>query len=161
MSQINKIKGLLAISPVIVLLVVYLVGSIIAGDFYRIPIAVAFVVASVYAVAITGGEPLAKRIDAFSKGAADVRIMLMVWIFVFAGAFAAVAKEMGAVDTTVAITLNFVPENFLPAGIFLATCFISLPIGTLSSSLPDSIAITAVIIFDMLATLLILCIFSS
>ena len=99
MSQINKIKGLLAISPVIVLLVVYLVGSIIAGDFYRIPIAVAFVVASVYAVAITGGEPLAKRIDAFSKGAADVRIMLMVWIFVFAGAFAAVAKEMGAVDT--------------------------------------------------------------
>lgn len=142
MSQINKIKGLLAISPVIVLLVVYLVGSIIAGDFYRIPIAVAFVVASVYAVAITGGEPLAKRIDAFSKGAADVRIMLMVWIFVFAGAFAAVAKEMGAVDTTVAITLNFVPENFLPAGIFLATCFISLSIGT---SVGTIVALTPVV----------------
>lgn len=142
MSQINKIKGLLAISPVIVLLVVYLVGSIVAGDFYRIPIAVAFVVASVYAVAITGGEPLAKRIDAFSKGAADVRIMLMVWIFVFAGAFAAVAKEMGAVDTTVAITLNFVPENFLPAGIFLATCFISLSIGT---SVGTIVALTPVV----------------
>lgn len=142
MSQINKIKGLLAISPVIVLLVVYLVGSIIAGDFYRIPIAVAFVVASVYAVAITGGESLAKRIDAFSKGAADVRIMLMVWIFVFAGAFAAVAKEMGAVDTTVAITLNFVPENFLPAGIFLATCFISLSIGT---SVGTIVALTPVV----------------
>lgn len=142
MSQINKIKGLLAISPVIVLLVVYLVGSIIAGDFYRIPIAVAFVVASVYAVAITRGEPLAKRIDAFSKGAADVRIMLMVWIFVFAGAFAAVAKEMGAVDTTVAITLNFVPENFLPAGIFLATCFISLSIGT---SVGTIVALTPVV----------------
>ena len=142
MSQISKIKGLLAVSPVVVLLVVYLAGSIIAGDFYRIPIATAFVVASVYAVAITRGETLSNRIDAFSKGAADVRIMLMVWIFVLAGAFAAVAKEMGAVDTTVALTLNFVPESFLPSGIFLAACFISLSIGT---SVGTIVALTPVV----------------
>ena len=142
MSQISKIKGLLAVSPVVVLLVVYLVGSIIAGDFYRIPIATAFVVASVYAVAITRGETLSKRVDTFSKGAADVRIMLMVWIFVLAGAFAAVAKEMGAVDTTVALTLDFVPESFLPSGIFLAACFISLSIGT---SVGTIVALTPVV----------------
>lgn len=142
MSQINKMKGLLAVSPVVVLLVVYLAGSIIAGDFYRIPIATAFVVASVYAVAITRGETLSKRVDTFSKGAADVRIMLMVWIFVLAGAFAAVAKEMGAVDTTVALTLDYVPENFLPSGIFLAACFISLSIGT---SVGTIVALTPVV----------------
>lgn len=142
MSQISNIKGLLAVSPVIVLLVVYLAGSIIAGDFYRIPIATAFVVASVYAVAITRGETLSNRIDAFSKGAADVRIMLMVWIFVLAGAFAAVAKEMGAVDITVALTLDFVPESFLPSGIFLAACFISLSIGT---SVGTIVALTPVV----------------
>lgn len=142
MSQISKMKGLLAVSPVIVLLVVYLAGSVIAGDFYRIPIATAFVVASVYAVAITRGEVLSKRIDTFSKGAADVRIMLMVWIFVLAGAFAAVAKEMGAVDTTVVLTLDFVPESFLPSGIFLAACFISLSIGT---SVGTIVALTPVV----------------
>ena len=142
MSQISKMKGLLAVSPVIVLLVVYLAGSVIAGDFYRIPSATAFVVASVYAVAITRGEVLSKRIDTFSKGAADVRIMLMVWIFVLAGAFAAVAKEMGAVDTTVVLTLDFVPESFLPSGIFLAACFISLSIGT---SVGTIVALTPVV----------------
>ena len=99
-------------------------------------------VASVYAVAITRGETLSKRVDTFSKGAADVRIMLMVWIFVLAGAFAAVAKEMGAVDTTVALTLDFVPESFLPSGIFLAACFISLSIGT---SVGTIVALTPVV----------------
>lgn len=126
----NVMKGLLALSPVMVLLVIYLVGSIIAGDFYRIPIAVAFVVASVYALAITRGNTLNERVDDFSRGAADTRIMYMVWIFVLAGAFAAVAKEMGAVDATVKFTLHFIPGNYLPAGIFVAACFISMSIGT-------------------------------
>ena len=135
-------RGLLALSPVVVLLVIYLVGSIVAGDFYRIPIAVAFVVASVYAIAITRGNTLAERIDNFSRGAADTRIMYMVWIFVLAGAFAAVAKAMGAVDATVNFTLHFVPGNFLPAGVFVAACFISMSIGT---SVGTIVALTPVV----------------
>lgn len=135
-------QGLLALSPVVVLLVIYLVGSIVAGDFYRIPIAVAFVVASVYAIAITRGNTLAERIDNFSRGAADTRIMYMVWIFVLAGAFAAVAKAMGAVDATVNFTLHFVPGNFLPAGVFVAACFISMSIGT---SVGTIVALTPVV----------------
>lgn len=135
-------RGLLALSPVMVLLVIYLVGSIVAGDFYRIPIAVAFVVASVYAIAITRGNTLAERIDNFSRGAADTRIMYMVWIFVLAGAFAAVAKAMGAVDATVNFTLHFVPGNFLPAGVFVAACFISMSIGT---SVGTIVALTPVV----------------
>ena len=100
-------KGLLALSPIVVLLTIYFVGSIVAGDFYRIPIAAAFLFASVYAVAIMRGNSLNERIEMFSKGAANTRIMLMVWIFVLAGAFAAVAKAMGAVDSTV----HLFPKN--------------------------------------------------
>lgn len=132
----------MALSPVVVLLVVYLSGSIIAGDFYRIPIAVAFVVASVYAVAVARGETLNDRIARFSQGAANPRIMYMVWIFVLAGAFAAAARAMGAVDATVALTLSLVPPDFLPAGIFVATCFISMSIGT---SVGTIVALTPVV----------------
>ncbi len=130
MKNRETLHGVLALSPIIVLLTIYLVGSIIAGDFYRIPIAVAFMVAAVYAVAMTRGATIDERIEKFSQGAANPRIMYMIWIFVLAGAFAALAKATGAVDATVNLTLNLIPSNFLPAGIFIAACFISLSIGT-------------------------------
>lgn len=135
-------KGVFALSPVILLLAVYLVGSIIAGDFYKIPITAAFLAASVYAVAITRGATLDEKINSFSKGAANSRLMLMVWIFVLAGAFAAVAKSMGAVDSTVALTLSLIPEKFLPVGVFIAACFISMSIGT---SVGTIVALTPVV----------------
>ncbi|MDO5460499.1 MAG: Na+/H+ antiporter NhaC family protein [Bacteroidales bacterium] len=138
----NVCKGLLALSPIIVLLTIYLAGSIVAGDFYRIPIAVAFMVASVYAISITRGDTLNSRIDNFSNGAANPRIMYMIWIFVLAGAFAALAKAMGAVDATVGITLNIIPSNYLPAGIFIAACFVSMSIGT---SVGTIVALTPVV----------------
>lgn len=135
-------RGLLALSPVIVLLTVYLAGSIVAGDFYKIPITVAFLIASVYAVAICKGESLDKKIKIFSSGAANTRMMLMVWIFILAGAFAALAKSMGAVDATVALTLSFIPGQYLPVGVFLAACFISMSIGT---SVGTIVALTPVV----------------
>lgn len=138
----KTLRGLLALSPIMVLLTIYLASSIVAGDFYRIPIAVAFMVASVYAVAISRGETLNSRIDSFSQGAANPRIMYMIWIFVLAGAFAALAKAMGAVDATVEITLSLIPSNFLPAGIFIASCFISMSIGT---SVGTIVALTPVV----------------
>ena len=84
-------RGVLSLTPIAVLLAVYLVGSLIAGDFYRIPIGVAFVAAAVYAIAITPRRTLHDRIALFSEGAANVNIMYMVWIFVLAGIFAASA----------------------------------------------------------------------
>ena len=62
-------KGLLALSPLVVFIVMYLVTSIIAGDFYKVPITVAFMAASMYAVVAMGGIPLRQRIDIYSKGA--------------------------------------------------------------------------------------------
>ena len=123
-------KGLLALSPLMVFITLYLVTSIIAGDFYRVPITVAFMAASVYAVAISGGMSLAKRIDTFSQGASTNQMMLMVWIFVLAGAFANSAKAMGSIDATVNLTLALLPPQMLLAGLFLAACFTSLSIGT-------------------------------
>ena len=108
----------------------YLVTSIIARDFYKVPITIAFLAASMYAVVISGGIPLRKRIDIFSRGAATGQMMLMIWIFILAGAFANSAKVMGAIDATVNLALMFFPANMLLAGLFLAACFISISVGT-------------------------------
>lgn len=126
----RHMKGLAALSPLLVFLCIYLVSSVIAQDFYRIPISAAFLVASVYAVAITRGKPLEERINTFSKGAGDKNVLLMIWIFVLAGAFAATAKEIGAIDATVNLALRILPGKMLYAGLFLAACFISMSIGT-------------------------------
>ena len=123
-------KGIIALSPIIVFILFYLVTSIIAGDFYKIPITVAFMVSSIYAIAIFRGRPLMQRINNYSRGAATEQMMLMIWIFVLAGAFAHSAKSMGSIDATVNLALSFLPPQMIFAGMFLASCFISLSIGT-------------------------------
>ena len=114
----------------LVFMVVYLVGSILAGDFYKVPLTVAFLTASAYAVCITPKLKLKERVALFSCGAGDENLMLMVWIFILAGAFAKAAGAMGAIDATVALTLRMLPDSMLLPGLFLAACFISLSIGT-------------------------------
>ena len=128
-TEKKKLPGLLALSPIIVFLVVYLVSSLLAGDFYKVPVSSAFVVASVYAIAITRGK-LSYRINIFSESAGHWNIMLMVWIFILAGAFAGSAKEIGSIEATVNFTLNIMPAGYLLAGLFLTACFVSLAIGT-------------------------------
>ena len=130
MTDSSNKKGFIALSPLVVFILLYLVTSIIAHDFYKVPITVAFMISSIYAVAISGGLPLQKRIETFSRGASTGNLMLMLWIFVLAGAFANSAKVMGCIDATVNLTLTLLPANMLLAGLFLASCFISLSIGT-------------------------------
>ncbi len=87
-------------------------------------------ISSIYAVAISGGMPIRKRVDTYSKGAGANNLMLMLWIYVLAGAFAASAKAMGAVDATVNLALSILPASMILPGLFLAACFISVSIGT-------------------------------
>lgn len=129
-NRISHRRGLLAISPIIVFLVFYLVVSIVIGDFYKMPIAVALVIASMWAVVIFRGKSLTQRIDIFSKEAGSSNVLYMIWIFVLAGAFASLAEKIGAIDATVNITLKYLPPEFVVPGIFLAACFISVSIGT-------------------------------
>ena len=130
MEKVSHRKGLLALSPLILFIFLYLVTSIIVGDFYKMPITVAFLFSSIYAGAVSGGYTLERRIEAFSRGAGTQNMMLMLWIFVLAGAFANAAKTMGSIDATVNLTLSFLPGNMILAGLFVAACFISLSIGT-------------------------------
>ena len=121
---------MLALSPMLVFMAVYLIGSLLAGDFYKVSLPVAFLAASAYAVCITPKLRLKERVAIFSRGAGDENMMLMVWIFILAGAFAKSADAMGAIDATVNLTLRLLPESMLLPGLFLAACFISLSIGT-------------------------------
>lgn len=126
----TKRQGLLALSPIFVFLAFYLGVSIAVGDFYKVPVSVAFILAVTWAVVTTHGINLSKRIEIFSRGAANANVLYMIWIFILAGAFAHLAKEIGAIDATVNLTLQILPQEFLIPGIFLASCFISLSIGT-------------------------------
>ncbi|MDR0961282.1 MAG: Na+/H+ antiporter NhaC family protein [Mediterranea sp.] len=119
-----------ALIPLGVFLVIYLAVSIVAGDFYKMPITVAFLLASAVAIAISKGGRLNRRIELFCRGAADSNILMMVLIFILAGAFAQTAKAMGAVDATVNLTMSVLPDNLLAPGLFLAACFISISVGT-------------------------------
>ena len=136
-------KGLIALSPLGVFIAFYLVTSIIAGDFYKIPITVAFMVSSIYAIIIFSGKSLKQRIDTYSRGAATEQMMLMIWIFVLAGAFAHSAKMMGSIDATVNLTLALLPPQMILAGMFLAACFVSISVGTSVGTIAALVPIAA------------------
>lgn len=126
----NNKKGILALSPLIMFIGFYLTLSLVAGDFSKVPITVAFMLTSIYAICLSGGHTLQQRIDIYSRGAGSSRLLLMLWIYVLAGAFASAAKAMGCIDATINMTLHLVPSNMLLPGLFAAACFISLSIGT-------------------------------
>ena len=123
-------KKWFALTPLAVFLIVYLVSSLMAGDFYKVPIAAAFLIASVYAMALCLKGKIEERVAVFSQGAGHKNVLLMIWIFILAGAFATTAKEIGAIEATVNITLQLLPGKLLFAGLFLAACFISMAVGT-------------------------------
>ena len=129
----NK-KGLLALSPLFLLIVLIVAFTVYSVDSSHqdtsLSLTVAFMISNIYAVAISGGMPVRKRVDTYSKGAGANNLMLMLWIYVLAGSFAASAKAMGAVDATVNLALSILPASMILPGLFLAACFISVSIGT-------------------------------
>lgn len=126
----SSLKGLIALSPLIVFICIYLVTSIVANDFYKVPITVAFMFSCIYAIFTIKGTSIKERIQTFSQGASQPNIMLMIWIFILAGAFASSAKGMGCIDATVDLTLAVMPSEMILSGLFIASCLISLSIGT-------------------------------
>lgn len=123
----NNKKGILALSPLLLFILLYVGLSAIAGDFYKVPMTVVFMIASIYAVAISGNLPLKKRIDTYSRGASSGNLLLMLWIYVLAGAFAASAKQMGAIDATVNMALTYLPANMLLPGLFWLLALFPFP----------------------------------
>ncbi len=129
-EKIKDTKGLISISPLLVFLAIYTSSSIICGDFYAASIIVSFLIACLYAILIFKGKSTEERFAVLARGAAKEDIMTMVLIFILAGAFAATAKQMGAIDATVNLTLSLVPMKMMLCGMFIAACFVSLSIGT-------------------------------
>lgn len=129
MNQNSK-QGLLAISPMLLLLVLFVGLGITAGDFYRVSMLIVFLIVSAYAICITRGKPFLERVEIFSKGAGNANLLRMLWIFILAGAFAESAREMGAIEAMVNLTLSVLPEQMVLVGLFIASCLVSIGIGT-------------------------------
>lgn len=126
----RETKQLWALSPLFVFLGLYVLISLIIGDFYKIPLTVALLIATLWALWIYRGVPFSERIEAFVKEAGNSNVLYMVWIFILAGCFATLADKTGAVEATVALTINKLPADFVMPGLFMASCFISMAIGT-------------------------------
>ena len=129
-ERIKDTKGIISISPLLVFLAIYTSSSIICGDFYAASIIVSFLTACLYAILIFKGKSIEERFAVLARGAAKEDVMTMVLIFILAGAFAATAKQMGAIEATVNLTLSIVPMKMMLCGMFIASCFVSLSIGT-------------------------------
>ena len=121
----------LLLALIAAIIVMSLTGAVADGKSVPVmPLTVAFLIASIYAIAASGGMPLTKRIDTYSRGAGATDLLLMLWIYVLAGAFATTAKAIGSIDATVNFTLGVLPPNLILPGLFLAACFVSISIGT-------------------------------
>lgn len=128
----HKIKrnGGLALSPLLLLVLLFVVLGLATGDFATVPLPVVFLVTSIAAMFTLRGRKTEERISVFSGGAGQRELLLMVWIFVLAGAFSGSAKGMGAIDATVELTLHSLPSGMELAGMFLAACLVSICVGT-------------------------------
>ncbi|NDW17788.1 Na+/H+ antiporter NhaC family protein [Dysgonomonas sp. 216] len=124
-----------ALLPLLCFFVLYGLTWLFTGSLSALPISVAFLITSVLAILLSRHDKITVRVGVFCKGAANDTIMLMVLIFVLAGAFAGTAKSMGAVDATVNLTLYLLPENLVVASVFIAACFISMSMGTSSGTI--------------------------
>lgn len=130
MKHITTRQGLISLTPMFVLIALMVGLSLYFNDFYKVPVALLFVVSGIVAIFTLKGHSLNERINIFSQGAGQSDLMLMIWIFMLAGAFASSAKAMGAVDSTVNLTLNLLPPSWLLPGVFLSACFVSISVGT-------------------------------
>lgn len=119
-----------ALLPLVVFLLLLLGSALITKDFSKMPVIVAALIAGTFALLMNRKEKFGTKVDIFSKGGGHPNIILMAIIFILAGAFASVARGMGAVESTVNLGLSMIPANLLLVGIFIIGCFISLSMGT-------------------------------
>ncbi|MFD2208228.1 Na+/H+ antiporter NhaC family protein [Virgibacillus halophilus] len=127
----NEEKGsFIALLPLVVFVLLFIGTGIISKDFSNMPINVALVIAAALALTMNRKRTLMEKVETFSKGGGNPNIILMAMIFILAGAFAEVAKGMGAVEATVNLGMSFLPGNMLMVGMFVIGCFISISMGT-------------------------------
>jgi Na+/H+ antiporter NhaC len=130
MDQRPSFTGLL---PLVFFLILFIGTGIITGNFTSMPLLLAFVFSFGFALLLDRkGEKtsLSDKIDIFTKGGGEPTIILMVVIFILAGAFYSIADKMGAVTSIVNMGLSFLPSNMILPGLFAVGCILSFSMGT-------------------------------
>ena len=139
----GNMAGLISVSPMVFFILLFVGICVLTGDFYKVSLSVVFTISSIYALSTLRHRTVGERIKVFSRGAGHENLMLMLWIFVLAGAFAQTAKDIGAIDSAVKVTLYFLPSRLVLAGLFVASCFVSLSIGTSVGTIAALVPIAA------------------
>lgn len=119
-----------ALIPLILFVVIYFAGSYMLGDFYALPVLVVFMISLFIAFIQFPKKPFKEKLSSFAKGAGDENILIMILIFLLAGAFGELSKNIGAISSTINFALTYIPPQFIISGLFLVSCFISTSLGT-------------------------------
>ncbi|WP_434999198.1 Na+/H+ antiporter NhaC family protein [Vibrio scophthalmi] len=130
MTKQSNFVGLL---PLIFFIVIYVLTGVYADNFSSMPLLVAFTLSVVVALMIQPKgkkDTFEEKMNIFTKAAGDSDIIMMVLIFLLAGAFYSVTDQMGAVNSIVNFGLSIIPSNMVLVGIFIIGCILSFAMGT-------------------------------
>ncbi|UXR48176.1 Na+/H+ antiporter NhaC family protein [Staphylococcus simulans] len=130
MSEQKQKGNVVALIPLILFVGLFLGVGIITGDFTKMPLNIAITIAVIVALIMNRKEKFTEKVEVFTKGAGHSNIILMVLIFVLAGAFSKVTEDMGGVKSTVNLGLSLIPGNLLIIGLFIICMFVSISMGT-------------------------------
>lgn len=119
-----------ALLPLLLFVLLFLGVGIVSGDFTTMPLNVAITITVIVALLMNRKESFAKKVEVFTKGAGHSNIILMMLIFILAGAFSTTAEKMGGVTSTVNLGLSLIPQNLIIVGLFVICMFVSISMGT-------------------------------
>jgi Na+/H+ antiporter NhaC len=126
----EKKGNIYGLFPMVLFIIIYLGNGIITKNFKSMPVEVAFLLSGVVALCLNKKIKFQEKVDIFCKGGGNPNIILMCLIFILAGAFSQVSKDMNAVSSVVNFGLSIFPSRVLIVALFLISCFVSLSIGT-------------------------------
>jgi Na+/H+ antiporter NhaC len=97
--------------------------------FYQLPPTAAIIPSLILGWLLYKGSTQ-ERMKSFLDGLRHRDIMTMCIIFLLAGAFSTITKNIGSAHAAVNLALSLIPHQFLLIGVFLTAAFISTAIGT-------------------------------
>lgn len=125
----------LSLVPFLIFIATYLgIGSTLVAmgnpmGFYGFKSPIAVILGIIAAFILHRGS-INDKFESLIKGCGNENIITMCIIYLLAGAFSVVSKQMGGVDSTVNLGLSLIPPNFIVAGLFISCCFLSIATGT-------------------------------
>lgn len=132
----KKVQGsLIGLVPLIGFLILYVICGLVSGKFDSMPLLVGMIIAAIIGFALPAPKgqkklPLSDKVMLFCEAGGEKGLMMMVVIFILAGAFQGVATKMGAVSSVTNLGLSILPQNLILPGVFLIGCILSFAMGT-------------------------------